>query len=323
MRYRTLGRTGLKVGEIGMGGVGAMGKYGPVTPEGFAATMARASELGMNFLDTAPAYGDSEVVFGHYLRDHRDDWIVCTKIGTCGSWGDGHALDPGVIAEQCEQSLERLCIEYLDVLLIHSIDQYGPGAQAMENVRESGMIDAMERLRRDGKVRFIGVSGQLPELVPAVEAGEFDVALTYNSFNLLVREARDRLLPAAREHDVGVVLGGAFYQGLLSGEAERVIPQKQRWYETKDPGLHQTGDMLARVSVLLEAVGGDWRALRRAALRFAISDPRVSTVVSGMTGIDEVQENSEAAAAGPLSRAERERFDEVLASAPGEAPRWL
>ena len=85
MRYRMLGRTEMNVSEIGMGGIGAMGKYGPVTPDEFATTMARASMLGMNFLDTAPGYGDSEVVFGHYLKDHRQDWTVCTKIGTCGT----------------------------------------------------------------------------------------------------------------------------------------------------------------------------------------------------------------------------------------------
>ena len=72
MEYRVLGRTGLKVSQVGMGGIGAMGKYGPVTPGQFAMTMARASELGMNFLDTAPAYGDSEVVLGHYLKDVID-----------------------------------------------------------------------------------------------------------------------------------------------------------------------------------------------------------------------------------------------------------
>ena len=163
MQYRVLGGTGLKVSEIGMGGIGAIGKYGPVTPEQFATTMARASQLGMNFLDTAPGYGESEVVFGHYLKGHRQDWIVCTKIGTCGG-----TVATRAVVEQCEQSLRRLGVDHVDILLIHSIDQYGEGGRAIERVNDNGMIEAMEGLRRDGKTRFIGVSGQLPELVPTV-----------------------------------------------------------------------------------------------------------------------------------------------------------
>ena len=119
MRYRMLGRTGLEISEIGIGGIGPMGKYGPVAadgtstqdpgkptgsyrgnphfeviPEGFTRIMARAEELGVNFLDTAPSYGRSEEVFGHYLKDpnHRKNWVVCTKTGVCGSMGDGNAM---------------------------------------------------------------------------------------------------------------------------------------------------------------------------------------------------------------------------------------
>lgn len=106
MQHRILGRTGLRVFPLGMGGVGAMGKYGPVTADSFARTMAQASDLGMNFLDTAPAYGDSEVVFGHYLKDHRDDWIVCTKLGQCGG-GKAAALEKKKAQSPFDRSLWR------------------------------------------------------------------------------------------------------------------------------------------------------------------------------------------------------------------------
>ena len=218
MRYNVLGRTGLEVSRIGIGGIGTMGKYGSVSREEFAATMERASELRVNFLDTAPAYGDSEAVFGHYLNDHRQNWTVCTKIGQCGD-----TIATLFVLDQCEQSLRRLCVDYVDILLIHSIDQYGNGVLAVDQVRSNGMIDAMNELRRLGKVRHIGVSGQLPELIQAVDSGEFDVALTYNSFNLLVREAADILLPLAEEQRVGIVVGGPFYQGLLSGIAGQLV----------------------------------------------------------------------------------------------------
>ena len=225
--------------------------------------------------------------------------------------------------EQCEQSLTRLGVDDVDVLLIHGIDQYGQGESAVELVRDNGMIDAMKGLRQEGKVRFIGVSGQLPELVPAVASGEFDVALTYNSFNLLVREAEHALLPLAKERGVGLVLGGAFYQGLLTGIADRLVPEKGRWFERNDPGWHQTGALLARVQALRDLVGGDKRALRRLALRFAISDPRISVVISGMSRPEEVEENAAAVEAGPLSAAELEQIADRLATAPGTPPKWL
>lgn len=323
MKYRTLGKTGVKVSELGIGGIGAMGKYGALTPHEFAATMTRAAQLGVSFMDTAPAYGDSEVLFGHYLSSARDSWTVCTKTGYCGGGGSADPIDPRKVIEQCEQSLLRLRVDHVDMLLIHSIDQYGDGPDAVERIRGSGMLDAIRRLREEGKVRFIGISGQLAELVPAVASGEFDVALTYNSFNLLVREADDRLLPLAAELNVGLILGGPFYQGLLSGIAERLAPEKQRWFERQDPGLHQTEDLLLRVRALLEMVGGDARELRRLALRFALSDPRISVAISGMSRPEEVAENAAAVDAGPFSASERRQVDQTLARVPGPTPRWL
>lgn len=317
MEYRKLGKTGLKVSPIGMGGIGAMGKYGPVSPEQFADTMARASQFGLNFLDTAPGYGESEAVFGHYLKDHRQDWTVCTKIGTCGD-----TLATRFVVEQCDQSLARLRVDHLDLLLIHSIDQYGDGEGALGRVRETGMLDAMKGLQREGKVSFIGVSGQLSALVPAVASGEFDVALTYNSYNLLIREAEEALLPLAEERNVGVVLGGAFYQGLLTGLGDRLVPEKGRWFEKEDPGLHQTDTLVKRVRALRKMVGGDARALTRLALRFALSDPRVSVVVSGMSRPEEVEENAAAVEAGPLSETERTQIDEALATVSGQPLKW-
>jgi aryl-alcohol dehydrogenase-like predicted oxidoreductase len=82
MRYNVLGRTGLEVSRIGIGGIGTMGKYGSISREEFAATMEQASELRVNFLDTAPAYGDSEAVFGHYLKDHGQSARRSANAGT-------------------------------------------------------------------------------------------------------------------------------------------------------------------------------------------------------------------------------------------------
>jgi aryl-alcohol dehydrogenase-like predicted oxidoreductase len=283
--------------------------------------MEHAADLGVNFLDTAPAYGNSEVVFGHYLKDpaHRRKWIVCTKVGTCSNWGDGSSLSRQQVFEQCDRSLQRLQTDILDILLIHSIDQYGQGRQAVENVTQSGgIVDAMEELRKAGKIRFIGVSGQPRELLEAADSNRFDVLLTYNSYNLLVDSAARDIFPAAHARNLGVILGGAFYQGLLSGQLNRSLREKERFYEKADPAYQHTQELIARVRRLHEFVGYDDRELRRLALRFALSDSNraVSTVIIGMRSEQELIENVRACAEGPLSESERAALDAIFGDLP-------
>lgn len=304
MRYRALGRTGLNVSELSIGGIGAMGKYGALTPDEFAVTMARASEIGVNFLDTAPAYGDSESVFGHYLKNNRGKWTVCTKIGTCGSWGTGDLLTREQIFRQVDQSLNRLQIDYIDVLLIHSIDQFGRGAAAADRIiKQSDMLVAMNELQVQGKIGFIGISGHIPELVPAVASEAFDVVLTYNTYNLLVQEAQEELFPLTQKLDLGVILAGAFYQGLIT-DPDFILQKKEIWFEKTDPGLYDTERLMRRRAALLEHVGGDLGKLAELAVRFALSHSAVSTLVSGMRLPEEVEQNAAAVENGPLDPSE-------------------
>ena len=344
MRYRVLGRTGLKTSEIGIGGIGAMGKYGPVAAngtsatdpgeptesyrniphfevalEGFAKTMGRAEDLGVNFLDTAPSYGHSEETFGYYLKNkaHRKNWIVCTKTGVCGSWGGGDAMDTRQIFEQADSSLKQLQIDQIDILLIHSIDQYGQGEQAVERVVKGGMVDALKDLKAAGKIRFFGVSGQLPELTAAAGTGLFDVTLTYNTFNLLVRDADDEFLPLAIENDLGVLLGGVFHYGLLAGEANCYALQDiDRFFEQKDPGKLQAHQMFQCAQRLKEFAGGGASDLRRLGMRFALSSKAISTIVSGIKNAAEIEENVDAVEAGPLTDSEQAELAEVIADMP-------
>ena len=306
MQYRTLGRTGLSVSEIAFGGIGAMGKYGAVTAEQFSEVMGRASELGMNLLDTAPAYGKSQRVFGHHLARHRENWLVCTKIGACGP-GDGSTLEPGAdrIVSSVPESLSELQTDHVDILLIHSIEQYGRGPAAAEKVLErDGLVDRMRQLQREGRVRFIGVSGHVDELCHALRTDEFDVVLTYNSFNLLVQDAQSELFSLARERNTGVLLGGALYQGLLAGLADFLVPRKSSFFEKLDPAFQRTDEFVARAARLLEHFDGDGRSLRQAAVRFSLSDPAVSSILSAMFRMEHVEENCAASDLPPLTGSE-------------------
>jgi len=312
MQYRTLGRTGLLVSEISFGGVGAMGKYGPVTPEAFDEVMSRACELGVNLLDTAPAYGQSQRVFGYHLAHNRDKWLICTKVGLCGP-GNGSARGPDATAimESFPRTLAELRADHVDILLIHSIEQYGHGAAAVEKVLgRGGLVDRMRALQREGRVRFIGVSGHVPELCHAVRTGEFDVALTYNSFNLLVQGAERELFPAARGQNVGILLGGALYQGLLAGLTDFLVERKRSFFEKCDPAFYDTQRLVARAERLLAYFNGDGKALRHAAIRFSLSDPAVSALLSAMYRTEQVEENC---AASDLPRLTASEIEALLA----------
>ena len=314
--------TGLEVGEVGMGGIGAMGKFGAISPEEFGRTMSRAEELGMNFLDTAPSYGDSESVFGHYLADHGDRWIVCTKVGGCGAGRMGvRPPSTAEIAEQLEGSLRRLRVDHADVVLLHSLDQYlSETNTAVENISApDGPLDGMRKLQERGLARFIGVSGQVPHLVDAVGSDVCQVILTYNSYNLLVREAEAELLPLAQEHNVGVIMAGAFYQGLLCGREDLVLANIPSWFERQDPGFNQTERMMAKVQRLKEHTGRDARRLHSLALRFSLFHPAVSVLASGMSYASEVEQNAAAAEKGPLSEAELAAVEAALGD---EAASW-
>ena len=297
MRYRTLGRTGLEVSEIGLGGAVFAGtSHGPFNETDAIAAVRTALETGVNYIDTSRHYGPSEEIIGKALTGYTGDCVICTKL----------APRPGMTAADAiagvEESLTTLRRPYVDVLLAHDIQQIGEGANAVETILQpGGMVDGFRQLQREGRVRFIGVSGRLAEVTAAVQTGEFDVALSFNRFNLLDWSAEAGLLPQAETHNVGITVGGVFYQGFLSLPLELVLQRIERgllwawdWTDT------QQQSVLNRLAKLREFVGDDLVALRRLAVQFVLSEPRISAAVIGMKNAAEATENLSAAEAGAL-----------------------
>ena len=297
MRYRTLGRTGLEVSEIGLGGAVFAGtSHGPFNETDAIAAVRTALETGVNYIDTSRHYGPSEEIIGKALTGYTGDCVICTKL----------APRPGMTAADAiagvEESLTTLQRPYVDVLLAHDIQQIGEGANTVETIlQRGGMVDGFRQLQREGRARFIGVSGRHPEVTAAVQTGEFDVALTFNRFNLLDWSAEAGLLPQAEAHNVGVTVGGVFYQGFLSLPLELVLQRVEKgllWpWDWTD---RQKESVLDRLAKLREFVGDDLVALRRLAVQFVLSEPRVSTAVIGMKNAAEATENLSAAEAGAL-----------------------
>ena len=297
MRYRTLGRTGLEVSEIGLGGAVFAGtSHGPFNEADAIDAVRTALENGVNYIDTSRHYGPSEEIIGRALTGYTGDCIICTKLSPRQV-----VTAAGAIAG-VEESLTALGRSHVDVLLAHDIQHLGEGIDAVEAIlQRGGVVDGFRQLQREGRVRFIGVSGRLAEIAAAVQTGEFDVALSFNRFNLLDWSAEAALLPQAEAHNVGVTMGGVFYQGFLSLPLELVLQRVENgllwawdWTET------QRESVLNRLEKLREFVGDDLAALRRLAVQFVLSEPRVSAAVIGMKSAAEVTENLSAVETGGL-----------------------
>ena len=298
MRYRPLGRTGLVVSEIGLGGAVFAGtSHGPFDETDAVNAIRTALEAGVNYIDTSRHYGPSEEIIGKALTDYTGEYIICTKISPRQMPTAAETI-AGV-----EESLATLRRSHVDVLLAHDIQHLGEGVKAVESIlQRGGMVEGFRQLQREGRVRFIGVSGRLAEVTAAVQTGEFDVALSFNRFNLLDWSAEEGLLPQAERPNVGVVMGGVFYQGFLSLPLELVLQRVEKgllwawdWTDARRESV------LNRLEKLREFVADDLAALRRLAVQFVLSEPRVSVTVIGMKTAIEVTENISTVQKGGLN----------------------
>lgn len=206
---RRLGRTGLEVTALGMGGAG-IGRH-DVTDDEAVEAVHRAIDLGINYLDTSPLYGESERRVGLALAGGwREKTYLATKTGTHPQWrGDYSAAGT---RRSVENSLRLLGTDYLDVCLVHDPSHMDPV------VAKGGALEELQRMREEGLVRFIGLGVRQHEFHRiAIETGIVDVILTYLDYTLVRQTAAESLLPFAAKHDIGVINGSPIAMGLLSG----------------------------------------------------------------------------------------------------------
>src|SRR5262249_16587205 len=214
MRFRTLGRTGLEVSELGLGGL-FVSRVGGRDRNEAASAVRRALDLGVNYIDTAPSYADSEEVLGFALEGVTQPYYLATKLG-----GRPQPLDPGGKAglrRSVEESLRLLRRDHLDLLLVHEPDR--PGQYDWWSDWESlhGPVrELLEELKQEGLIRFTGLGGTTGyELSRIMATGAYDVVLTAFNYSLLWRAAALAGLPEA----VGPGRGGPVRSPLPHGAA--------------------------------------------------------------------------------------------------------
>jgi aryl-alcohol dehydrogenase-like predicted oxidoreductase len=305
MKTRVLGKTGLEISELGLGGL-FVSSFGAEYEEGRRAIL-RALDLGVTYIDTAPGYANSEEVIGKALQGVDAPYVLSTKLG--GRPRPFKPQDRDCLMRSVETSLELLGRDTLDILMIHEPDR--PGQYDwwpdFDHYEDAPVMTLLEDLKRQGVVKAIGLGGTTAyEIVPIIETGRFDVLLTAFNYSLLWREAEIAVLPAAKAQGMGVIIGSPLQQGALARRYEEV-ETGARWLspprQTQFQALYDFAEELRM-------------PLPELALRFVISNPDVTTTLTGARSAREVELNVASVERGPLDADVLARLDEIAAMVP-------
>ncbi|MEE8516880.1 MAG: aldo/keto reductase [Alphaproteobacteria bacterium] len=216
MKYRKLGKDGLEVSAIGLGGMAMTNIYGAADENECIAAVHEAVDQGMDFIDTSDAYaaGVNEEMLGRAIKGRRDKVVLSTKFGNCRD-ADGRQFingKPDYVAEACEASLKRLGVEVIDLYYQHRVDRDTP----IEDT-----VGAMARLIEQGKVRYLGLSEAAPDTIRRAHATHPITALQ-TEYSLFTRFAEEDILPACRELGIGYVAYSPLGRGILSATIKTV-----------------------------------------------------------------------------------------------------
>ena len=262
MQYRILGRTGLRVSEVGCGSAtlgltNYIERWDPFSPAAEAENLRalnHALDVGYNYIDSAESYGNgrAEEIIGEVLRHRRNECYIATKV----SWRN---KSPQQIVESCEHSLRRLQTDVIDVYQFHGGDYT---EEQVRQIVEGGLLEAFFRLREQGKIRYIGITAEEPvTLRPFLATGHFDVIQI--RFNIIYQSAWHNILPEAHHANIGVVVMRPLTSGLFQKLMRHVCPDIDRYVD-----------------------------LYALALNYVLSDPNVSTAIVGVRRPEEIDQNN-------------------------------
>ena len=276
IRYRELGATGLRVSVLGFGASPLGAEFGGIDPEEGQRAVDYAIDHGINYFDVAPYYGRTlaEKRLGKFLKGKRDRVILATKV--CRYDVDletGFDFSAQRVIGSIEESLGRLQTDRIDVFQIHDIE-YAERTQILEET-----LPALFKLKEQGKVRFVGVTGYpLTPLKDVAERADIDTVLTYCRYDLLDTTMNRILTPVVQKRGIGLINASPLHMRVLT---HRGAPP---WHPAPERVLRRARE----AAVLCRQRGADIADL---ALRFALAHPLVSTTLVGMSKVRHVEAN--------------------------------
>jgi aryl-alcohol dehydrogenase-like predicted oxidoreductase len=306
----TLGRTGLPVTRLGYGAMEVRGpriRSGrrlhdwsgrPVTEAQAGTILNAVLDAGINYIDTANCYGRSEAFIGKFLSHRRDEFYLATKCGCsvmghvwmCGYRVIGHVWTRRNLFRGLHESLERMKTDYVDVIQLHN--------PSVEQVEQGDLVAALQEMKAQGKVRWIGCSSTLPDIATFIERGWFD---TYQIPYSGLERTHEQVITRASDSGAGTIIRG----GVARGEPGEGHGADERWQKFEAARLDE-----------LRSEGETRTAFL---LRFVLSHPDIDTTIVGTLDPKHLQENVHAALRGPLPadiyRETTRRLDEL-----GEKP---
>jgi aryl-alcohol dehydrogenase-like predicted oxidoreductase len=329
MRYRMLGNTGFYVSEICLGtmtfgGKGFFAAVGHVDQATATALVARALEAGVNFIDTADVYSEglSETLLGNALKDlgvKRSDVVIATKVhGRMGPGPNDAGLSRGHIMDAVEASLERLQTDHIDLYQVHAQDSVTPVEEVMATLND---------LVRRGLVRYVGASNwQAWRLMKAQGLADKQGAARFESlqayYSIAGRDLERDIAPMLADQKMGLMVWSPLAGGILSGKFARDAdgPEGARRSKFDFPPVDK--DLAFTLVDAMREIGAGYGASpARVALAWVLSRPFVTSVITGVKTLDQLNDNL-AAADLVLTAADIARLDELSALRP-EYPGWM
>ncbi len=318
METRKLGNEGLEVSELGLGCMGMSEFYG-ATDEGEAiATIRRAIELGVTFLDTADMYGwgANERLVGKAIADCRDQVVVATKFGNMrGPAGEylGISGKPEYVRTACEASLERLGVDTIDLYYQHRVDLETP----IEDT-----VGAMAELVQEGKVRYIGLSEAAPDTIRRAQAVH-PISALQSEYSLWSRDPEAEILPTVRELGIGFVAYSPLGRGFLTGGIRSLESLDEKDFRRRGPrfqdeNLERNLELVAVVEDLAAAKGAEPSQI---ALAWVLSRGNDIVPIPGTKRRSYLEENA-AAAAIELTPAELEQLERTFPAGAAAGDRY-
>jgi aryl-alcohol dehydrogenase-like predicted oxidoreductase len=310
MRFRTLGKTGPKISEIGLGGWSIGGdSYGPTDDRESVAAIRRAFDLGITFFDTADMYGNgrSERLIAEALRGHRKEVVIATKMGyDFYKGGRDKNFTRGYLLFAVEQSLQRLETDRIDLLQLHT--------PPLEVLQQGEVFEVMKLLQESGKIHSYGVSlshSTPPKAAEIVVKKSRAVSLQI-AYNLLHQEQLLAISGLVRDSGIGIIARSPLEYGLLTGKYREDTTFHPEDHRSNRWTREELKAIVQKVEGLRFLVKGEVESLTEAALRFVLSNPLISVVIPGVKTAAQVEEHVRASGEGPYLTEEDLRKIEML-----------